>query len=155
MVNDMHLDPHALVGEWNFERTIVDRRADVTKRVAGTTTIEGADGSRLRWYESGTLFDGDLELPVYRTLFIERHAGDWAVTFEDGREFHDWAPGDDVEHLCGADIYRGRIDIDIDIDIDIAIEEAAADSQASWSVEWTVTGPSKDYTMTTHLTRAS
>ncbi|NMD59449.1 hypothetical protein CJ178_10805 [Rhodococcus sp. ACPA4] len=147
MVNDKHLDPNALVGEWNFERRIVDRRAEVTKRVTGTTTIEDAGDGRLRWYESGTLFDGDLELPVFRTLFIEQHDGEWAVTFEDGREFHDWAPGDDVEHLCGADTYRGRIDIDV--------EEATTDSQAAWSVEWTVTGPSKDYTMTTHLARSS
>ncbi|MGG7103537.1 DUF6314 family protein [Rhodococcus sp. 24CO] len=147
MVNDKHLDPNALVGEWNFERRIVDRRAEATKRVAGKTTIEDSGDGRLRWYESGTLFDGDLELPVFRTLFIEQHDGDWTVTFEDGREFHDWAPGDDVEHLCGADTYRGRIDIDI--------EEGSADSQAVWSVEWTVTGPSKNYTMTTHLTRSS
>lgn len=155
MVNDSHLDPYTLVGEWNFERRIVDRRAEVTKRVAGTTIVEHSGHSRLRWYESGTLFDGDLELPVFRTLFIERTDGDWTVTFEDGREFHDWAPGGDVEHLCGADTYRGRIDIDIDIDIEEAEADAAEDPQAVWSVEWTVTGPSKDYTMTTHLTRSS
>ncbi|MDI9916381.1 DUF6314 family protein [Rhodococcus sp. IEGM 1379] len=139
MVNNARVDPKALVGEWNFERTIVDRIGGSTKRVVGQTAIEEKIDGRLRWYESGTLFDGDLELAVFRTLFIEQQDGNWAVTFEDGREFHEWNPGQDVEHLCGADTYRGRVDI-----------EAATEG---WSVEWTVSGPSKDYTMTTYLTR--
>ncbi|OYD68898.1 DUF6314 family protein [Rhodococcus sp. OK302] len=140
MVNNGRVDPIALVGEWNFDRTIDDRVAGAMKRVVGQTIIEEAVDGRFRWYESGTLFDGDLELPVFRTLFVEQHDGDWAVTFEDGREFHDWNPGHDVEHLCGADTYRGRIDV-------------AETADAEWSVVWTVSGPSKDYTMTTHLTR--
>ncbi|MGC0365315.1 hypothetical protein ABH922_003299 [Rhodococcus sp. 27YEA15] len=140
MATDAYIDPDELLGVWDFEREIVDRVADQVKRVAGRTDLTATDDGRIRWYESGTLFDGDLQLQVFRTLFIEKTDGQWAATFEDGRDFHRWAPGEDVEHLCGADTYRGRIDV---------VPGAAA----TWTVVWTVTGPTKDYTMTTHLTR--
>ena len=140
MVDDAKIEPRVLAGTWHFERDIVDRLSGSTKQVFGETTISDAGDGRMRWYESGTLRDGDLELPVFRTLFIAKRGLEWAVTFEDGREFHDWAPGEEVEHLCGADTYRGRIDV------------TAVDGSA-WAVVWTVTGPSKNYTMTTHLTR--
>ncbi|UXF69143.1 MULTISPECIES: DUF6314 family protein [Rhodococcus] len=140
MVDDAKIEPRALVGKWHFERDIVDRLSGSTKHVFGETTISDAGDGLMRWYESGTLRDGDLELPVFRTLFVAERGLEWAVTFEDGREFHDWAPGEEVEHLCGADTYRGRIDV-------------TAGDRSTWTVVWTVTGPSKDYTMTTHLTR--
>lgn len=140
MVDDARIEPAALAGQWRFERDIVDRLAGCTKYVVGETTIADAGDGRMRWYESGTLRDGDLELPVFRTLFLAERGPEWVVTFDDGREFHDWAPGENVVHLCGADTYRGRIDV-------------AAGDRSAWTVVWTVTGPSKDYTMTTHLTR--
>lgn len=93
MVDDAKIEPRALVGKWHFERDIVDRLSGSTKHVFGETTISDAGDGRMRWYESGTLRDGDLELPVFRTLFVAERGLEWAVTFEDGREFHDWRRG--------------------------------------------------------------
>ena len=65
----------------------------------------------------------------------------WFVIFDDGRDFHPWVTGERVEHPCGADLYRGRIDVDA--------------TGRRWTVEWDVTGPTKDYTLSSVLTRPS
>lgn len=84
---------------------------------------------------------------MYRTLKIVRRGDEWIVTFDDGRYFHPWSPGEQVKHPCGADLYTGRIDI-----------ERAHDPRARpvmrWTTTWTVTGPSKNYTMTTIFTNS-
>lgn len=106
--------------------------------VRGSTQLSlDADG-RVRWSEAGTLLRGDLEIPVSRTLFVELRDEVWFVTFDDGRDFHPWSPGAEVVHPCAADTYVGRIEL---LDAD------------TWTVEWNVTGPAKDYTMTSTLTR--
>lgn len=80
------------------------------------------------------------ETSVFRHLFVEQRPDGWWVTFEDGRDFHPWSVGPSVVHPCGADTYEGRIQVD---------------SPDAWTVVWVVSGPAKDYTMTTRLTRAA
>lgn len=132
-------DPLALLGHWAFHRVIDDRRAAEQSTVDGETEL-ATEGQRIRWSEAGTLYWRDQEVPVSRVLYLERRDGGWFVTFDDGRDFHPWSPGDSVEHLCGADVYRGCV--------------VGPAEEGMWSVEWSVSGPTKDYTMTTVLRRA-
>lgn len=130
--------PLWLIGTWTFERDLIDRQHGVDGRVAGDM-IFTAEDDRIRWHESGTLTWGDVHTPVTRTLFLTGGTDGWFVTFEDGRFFHDWRPGNPVRHPCGADDYTGQIDADPD----------------SMIITWNVSGPGKDYTSTTQLTRVS
>ncbi len=133
----MTTTPLDLLGTWQFERTIEDRLGP-RRRVTGATMLEVIDDGRVRWSETGTMtWDGG-ETPVFRTLFVEQRADAWRVTFENGRDFHPWSVGIDVVHPCGADTYDGRVEVF---------------GPAAWTVIWRVSGPAKDYTMTTHLTR--
>lgn len=131
-------DPLTLLGAWAFDRTIDDRHGTDSCRVRGTTVLARDDDGRVRWSETGTLFRDDMELPVTRTLFVEPRPEGWFVTFEDGRDFHPWTPGAQVVHPCAADTYVGDIEL---IDAD------------HWTIVWHVTGPAKDYTMSSTLTR--
>lgn len=134
------LDPLELIGAWDLSRVILDRQLDEQSSVVGQTALSRTDDGRIRWSESGTLSRHGAELPVSRTLYIEQRADTWFVTFEDGRDFHPWEPGHAVEHACSPDLYVGTV--------------ARLDADR-WTVEWQVTGPSKDYTMTSILTRST
>ncbi|MFI5427485.1 DUF6314 family protein [Aeromicrobium sp. UC242_57] len=117
-----------------------DRRPSWRRELDGPRHdwLVAQDDGRVRWAEQGRLRRGDLDVPVSRTLFVELRDAGWFVTFDDGRDFHPWEPGAEVVHPCAADTYVGRIEL---VDAD------------SWTVEWNVTGPTKDYTMTSRLTR--
>lgn len=131
-------DPQVLLGTWEFHRVIDDHRSAERSTVDGRAKLS-TEEQRIRWSETGTLSWRGQEIPVSRVLYLERRDDGWFVTFEDGRDFHPWAPGESVEHLCGADVYRGQI---------------ADRAQAGrWSIAWSVTGPTKDYRMTTMLRR--
>lgn len=130
-------DPRDLAGTWRFDRVVEDRLGPA-RRVTGTTELVVEEAHRVRWSESGTMtWDGG-ETPVFRNLFVEQRPDGWWVTFEDGRDFHPWSVGQTVVHPCGADTYEGRIDVR---------------PPEAWTVVWVVSGPAKDYTMTTRLTR--
>ena len=134
----MGTSPIDLIGTWRLERTIDDLLAGETSTVSGQTELSVDPDGRVRWYESGTLTHHGSDLPVFRTLFVEPRPTGWFVTFEDGREFHPWQPGDDVVHPCGDDTYSGHIDL-------IGPE--------AWTVTWHSRGPAKDYTMVSRLSR--
>lgn len=131
-------DPRTLVGTWTFSRDIDDRLTGTHNTVEGRTELTVVTDDEIRWHETGTLHLNGQELPVSRTLRIVRREGSWMVTFDDGREFHPWSPGNEVEHPCGADLYIGRIDLEPAV--------------RTWNVRWDVSGPAKNYTMTTTLT---
>lgn len=140
-------DPTELIGKWNFERFIDDRRSGSRSSASGSCelVLEGAD--LILWREHGMLRHAGLELPTSRDLRIERGNRDdgatWHVTFDDGRYFHPWLPGEMVEHPCGADHYEGFIEL---------IEATGAID--SWRVRWRVRGPDKDLRIETLLSRA-
>lgn len=153
--------PLDLLGTWRLHRDVEDRRDRQRLRVTGSTTLERLDDGRVRWHDEGTLFRPGAEAaPVHRTLHAvppghpdEPDGGStggtgctrgtggtgWWVTFEDGRPFHPWLLGTDVEHPCGEDRYRGRVDV--------------SDPRLAWRVVWDVRGPGKDYTMRTTYSR--
>jgi hypothetical protein len=133
-------EPTALLGTWSLTRVVDDRLAGETRDVRGTATLELETPDRVRWSEEGTMTWAGHAVPVSRTLFIERHVeragGTWMVHFADGRPFHPWAVGRQVDHPCAPDHYQGLIEID-------------GDPVTRWTVEWQATGPEKDYVMTT------
>ncbi|MCW2866775.1 MAG: hypothetical protein JWR20_963 [Marmoricola sp.] len=133
-------DPTALLGTWVLDRDVEDRRAGERHRVEGTLEL-GADApDRIRWTESGTWHHPGGAVEVSRQLWLERAAGsggDWWVRFEDGRDFHPWRPGEEVVHPCAPDTYRGLV----------------TGTLQGWEITWVVTGPAKDHTLRTRLTR--
>lgn len=133
-------DPRTLLGRWSLDRLIQDRYAGQDLRVIGTTELTLEQDGRIRWFDAGTLRRGNTTTPVQRTSYLVRDGADWQVTFEDGSPFHPWQPGNDVEHPCAADLYRGRVDLSV-------VE------RGHWYVLWTVSGPEKDYSMTSEMTR--
>lgn len=137
-------DPRTVLGEWVFERVVSDRLADEVIEVGGNVTFTEErpvdSAGRIRWAEQGVMRRRGAEIPVTRTLFLVERAGEWHVTFEDGRDFHPWSPGAEVVHLCGADTYAGLVEPD-------------PRHEGRWQVTWQVSGPRKDYTMVTRLRR--
>ena len=129
--------PIDLIGTWRLARTIDDRLTGQISTVEGLTVLSRELDGRVRWHESGTLTNGDQQLSVFRTLFVEFRDAGWFVTFEDGRDFHPWQPGNHVTHPCGDDTYSGLIELA---------------SPSEWVVTWHSRGPSKDYTMVSTLT---
>ena len=139
-MSDRVLLPTDLLGEWELDRTVDDRRAGVVGTVTGTTTLVAVAPEEVRWDESGTMAFAGRRVPVSRTLFVRRGPdGRWTVHFADGRVFHDWAWGVAVSHDCAPDDYVGTLAGDTD----------------RWSVRWEAHGPAKDYRLDSVLRRRS
>lgn len=146
------VDPLNLPGVWTLTRDIQDRRAADQLIAEGIATFTPLPDGRIHWHEAGTLRRSGTALPFTRTMFLvpSSDAVDgadavdttWDVTFEDGRAFHPWprpssvSDGSDVVHVCTPDLYRGHF---------VASTELP---DAAWGLVWNVTGPHKDYTMT-------
>lgn len=128
-------DPRALLGRWRLERVVEDRRAGEHHEIEGTLEIVEA-GAELRWEESLVWHRHDGDVEARRGLRLARVDGDWWVRFEDGRDFHPWAPGETVVHPCAPDTYTGAVE----------------GTPLRWTVRWTAQGPEKDYEMTSVLT---
>lgn len=161
------MDPHRLVGAWDFRREVHDHRDGAEYTARGRAELTPLDDGRIRWAERGTLSWSAGSTPVWRTLFLVREppgdgaaASGWRVTFEDGRDFHPWTVGA-VEHLCGRDLYRGGVEIAADPAPDpppagqppAGRPPVLPPSDLPWELRWRVTGPEKDYTMHTTYSR--
>lgn len=134
--------PTDLLGTWALRREVDDRLNGETRQVEGTATLALVADDHVRWSEEGTMRWVGHEVPVSRTLDVRRGAdGGWVVHFSDGRVFHPWTIGEQVDHPCGPDHYRGRVDV-------------AADAR-SWTVTWHSVGPAKDYVLRTRHTPLS
>ena len=76
-----------------------------------------------------------------RRVYLWRDAepGAVAVTFDDGRPFHQFdLTGGEARHACPPDTYRVRYDFS---------------EWPVWTARWRVTGPRKDYLMTSRYRR--
>ena len=128
----------AFEGEWTIERAIEDVRAGRSGRFAGRAAFRPAAGGGLDYREEGTLLlDGAPAMAASRD-YLWRDGGDGVieVRFGDGRFFHRFrpdAPSPADVHLCDPDTYRVRYDFG---------------RWPLWAAEWRVTGPRKDYAMT-------
>lgn len=135
----VHPDPTDLLGTWRLDREVDDRLAGERREVRGSATLERVADDHVRWTEEGVMRWPGHEVPVGRELAVRLVAGAWVVHFSDGRVFHPWRVGEQVDHPCAPDHYTGRIDVDPD--------------GAGWTVVWHSRGPAKDYVLTTRHTR--
>jgi len=131
-----------LEGDWHLWRWIVDRRAGQKGRFAGGAAFF-ADEGQLLYREDGRLVIGGHDgsaMQLYTFSFPER--GRAAVSFSDGRPFHDLdltAGRWQATHLCDPDRYDG---------------EFTVLGPDAWRVVWKVTGPRKDLTLDSTYRRA-
>lgn len=131
--------PTDLLGVWQLERRLVDRRAGGFGRVTGWLELTLV-GSVVHWLELGDLRWGGSVYEVTRELHIVPDGDGWEVRFTDGRPFHPWRPGETVEHPCAADLYRGLIRVDPE--------------RTRMRVLWDVTGPDKQQRIVTRCRRS-
>ena len=134
-------EPTDLLGRWDLDREVDDRLTGETRRVVGSATLQAVSATHVRWDEEGTMRWSGGTVPVSRSLDVRRSAdGAWTVHFSDGRVFHPWLVGAEVDHPCGPDHYRGLVTV--------------AEDRSGWSVTWHSRGPHKDYVLrTTHSGR--
>lgn len=128
-------------GVWALDRRIDDRRAGLTGRLEGQARFMAGQGGLLLT-ETGPLRYGDAApLQAERRYLWREEAGGIAVYFEDGRPFH-WFSADRTEarHECPPDLYHVRYDVS---------------AWPEWRSVWQVTGPRKEYVMTSLYTRLS
>ncbi|MCB4207851.1 DUF6314 family protein [Arthrobacter sp. UM1] len=144
-----------LEGVWRAERRIEDRRTGQNGRFTGTvafTRVPSADPAAptgdgtgvvvLESREEGELaLEGQEPRPVYRNHTWRVRGERAEVCFDDGRRFHSLslASGADTpSHWCEPDQYTG---------------EFAAPGPAELEWTWSVSGPAKNLTLATRLTR--
>jgi hypothetical protein len=128
------MEPAALLGTWTLTRVVDDHRTGERRDVTGSATLVAESDDRIRWSERGTMTWPGHEVPVERTLYVDRADGGWFVHFSDGRPFHPWVVGSSVDHPCAPDHYRGQV-------------EVTGSPVAAWTVTWDAVGPEKDYRM--------
>lgn len=132
-----------LRGTWSVERTLQDHASGLTGAFTGTATFADDDDG-LRHRELGSLtWAGATPTSATRELLWRATGAAPAVEvfFADGRFFHrlDLTDGRDTPaHFCVPDHYRGSF---------------VLQDRDHWRYTWRVSGPSKDLTLETHLTR--
>lgn len=119
-----------LEGSWTLERRIEDRRAGLIGRLSGTCSWHPDDAGLVQ-EETGTLYYGDAPPIRAERRYLWRASGDTlTVFFEDGRAFHQIAPGRlSDRHDCAPDTY------------DVTYVFGVA---GMFSTVWQVVGPRKD-----------
>jgi hypothetical protein len=126
----------ALEGRWRLTRVIRD--ADGSEATLEGVTLFRREGDRLVQEEEGwlTLPDRGAPLRATRRYLWSAGEGGLDVRFEDGRPFHTvplHVGRPEADHDCAPDHYRVAYDF--------------AD-WPRWRAVWRVTGPRKDYVMT-------
>ncbi|MGC9417532.1 MAG: DUF6314 family protein [Rhodovulum sp.] len=122
-------------GHWGLSRVIEDARTGGTARLEGRAVF-APEGEGLRYTEEGVLrIEGHAPLTATRAYLWRPATGGIELFFEDGRFFHAIGPGVHPQalHDCPPDRYE------------VAYDFAA---WPRWSSRWRVTGPRKDYVMT-------
>ena len=126
-------------GTWQIDRRIEDRRGPEGRLEGAARLTPDAEG--LVYEETGLLRLGDGAPFAASRRYLWREGPEGIeLRFADGRFFHRFRPdAPEAEHPCGADLYRVRYDFA---------------AWPEWRSEWRVTGPRKEYRMTTCYRRA-
>lgn len=138
--NSIPTDLLDFVGVWTISRKINDFAGGAMGRFAGQAQIAPSDDPAwpgLTYHESGLLTLGR-QAPLKaqrRYLWQQLAPGVIEIRFQDGRPFHHLtlAPRAADRHHCAPDLYAVRY---------------ALSAWPRWSVSWRVTGPRKNYRMT-------
>ncbi len=135
-------DPLAfLTGSWGTDRRLLDRSSGAEGSFVGTTAFI-PDSGGLLWEEQGTVVWPHFQGPASRSYRVTAEmAGTMTIRFPDRRvlctlDLQDGSATD--EHLCAPDTYRVALTI-------------VTPTRVEYS--WDVTGPAKDFLLTTVLTR--
>lgn len=133
---------HDFMGSWQVQRSIDDRHGQQHGGFHGTAWFVQSGPARLDYTEDGTIrFGNGPALKATRAYQWDIRPDLIDVQFADGRAFHSFTPQGKAEgsdHPCGADHYSVQYDFQ---------------EWPFWQAVWTVTGPRKDYTSTTHYRR--
>ncbi|QPM89957.1 hypothetical protein PSAL_011880 [Pseudooceanicola algae] len=132
-------------GDWRIERRVAnalgeDARLEGLARFCPLDTPSG--GGALEVTETGTMQLAGQSFAAERRYLWRTVGARIAVDFDDGRFFHDFAPGEispEARHDCAPDLYLVTYDFS---------------RWPDWTAHWRVTGPRKDYGMQTRYTRA-
>ena len=128
-------------GAWQIARRIEDANELANGSFEGTATFTKVNDTRLSYYETGLLHLSNGHKMQGERGYVWQQQGDLiSVLFTDGRPFHEFDLRDrsSAEHLCDPDVYR--------VSYDFA-------KWPAWQSCWRVTGPRKDYVMTTSYSR--
>ena len=131
--------PHFFLGHWQMARVIENVSEGIIGEFWGAARFE-PDGEGLTCREEGVLRFRGVDYAAGRiSLWRFPGGGRIAVRYDDGRPFHEFdADEPRAVHDCGADRYEVSYDF----------------AWQSWISRWIVTGPDKDYQMTTRYRRA-
>lgn len=125
-------------GVWQVSRRI-ENRLGASGHFEGQARFTAAGGA-LIYREEGMLHLGGAAMRATRGYLWRAEGGRIIVDHEGGAPFHSFDPGRPrAEHLCPPDRYR--------VTYDFA-------GWPDWTAVWTVSGPAKDYTMTSRYRRA-
>ncbi|OBQ73395.1 hypothetical protein EB233_13430 [Mesorhizobium erdmanii] len=126
-----------LVGDWKVRRTMIDFLAGATYRFSGEAVVT-ADA----FTEHGTMRSGSREMSASRRYRLEPGEGAMRILHADGRDFIALGPeaAQTVRHLCGADLYVGRLFFR---------------GPDEWAEAWRVKGPRKNYASLGRFWRAN
>lgn len=131
-------------GRWRLDRRIAHASGQGNATLSGETRFTRS-GQTLVQEDSGTLvIDGAAGAGMQaRRRYLWRAEGGWiAISFDDGRPFHAIPLGvtdPEATHLCSPDRYEVRYDFG---------------RWPDWTAIWRVTGPRKDYVMTSQYAPA-
>ncbi|MFD1194249.1 DUF6314 family protein [Seohaeicola saemankumensis] len=129
-------------GRWRLDRQITDTRG--ADALFTGWAVFAADAEGLDLHEAGRLeLKGQGGFQAERRYLWRQDGAGIAVLFADGRAFHRFDPAARTalaDHWCDPDTYEVRYDFS---------------GWPVWRAEWRVTGPRKDYVMTSVYTPAA
>ncbi len=128
-------------GRWRLDRRIRDAQGDREGRFRGDALFR-PEGATLFYRERGELTLDGREMAAEQSHVWRQEGNRICVVFADGRPFHTFELGvltPEGRHVCAPDLYRVLYDFG---------------AWPEWRSEWRVSGPRKDYTLTTRYVPA-
>ena len=129
-------------GSWSLHREIVDRHLGQTGLFKGSAVLRVTGTDTLHYAETGKVrFGGGPVMVATREYSWQFKADQVDVRFADGAAFHSFTPtgaSAGTDHPCGDDFYQVRYDFT---------------HWPTWTAEWVVNGPRKDYTSVSRYIR--
>ena len=122
------------MGKWSVDRLLFDRHSGLEVHFIGHAVFTAGEKG-LVYHETGRLSYGPgPAMTATRGYLWRAQDGRIIVDHADGRPFHSFDPAaPEADHWCDPDSYKVRYSFA---------------EWPLWRAQWVVTGPRKDYTMT-------